>query len=230
MSMKITSKKSIISVVFVLVIILVVVVISNRSEKSKSFAESRSGADTISLFNGHDLSNWKIVLKDSLAPPDSTFFVKDGLIYCTGNPYGYIRTLKKYADYRLLVDWRWPEEAGNSGVFLFVNEDKVFPEALECQLFHGHAGDFIAMGGLDFSERTDKSKKNVPKYGDSSEKPTGQWNQYDIRVQGDSVSVYVNNTLQNVATDLNRTNGWIGLQSEGAPIEFRNIRLIKSGS
>ncbi len=183
--------------------------------------------DTISLFNGHDLNDWVIVLKDSLAPPDSTFFVSDGVIRSTGTPFGYVRTKDKYANYHLSLEWRWPQDPGNSGVFLHVNNDKVFPECLECQLFHDHAGDFIAMGDLDFSQRIDKNSKVVNKLHESSEKPTGEWNRYDIRVMGDSVSISVNGVLQNVASHLNRTSGWIALQSEGAGVEFRNVNLVR---
>ncbi|HYW95647.1 MAG TPA: DUF1080 domain-containing protein [Bacteroidales bacterium] len=225
--MKITSRQSILRVLIVLAIIAVVIVISVKTEKAKQLNLPATAVDTVALFNGHDLQNWHIVLKDSLAPADSTFFVKDGMIYCTGKPFGYIRTTDKFTDFNLHVEWRWPGDAGNSGVFLFVNQDKVFPDCLECQLFHDHAGDFIAMGKTDFTQRSDKTNKVVDKMRESSENPTGEWNIYDIRVQGDSVSVYVNGVLQNVASGLNRSGGWIALQSEGAPIEFRNVTLIK---
>ena len=198
----------------------------NTGGKSPS-SSSENQNDTIALFNGKNLDNWVIVLKDSLAAPDSTFFVQNGVIRSTGQPFGFIRTKEKYSDYQLLVEWRWPEEEGNSGVFLFVNDDNVFPDCLECQLFHGHAGDFIAMGDTDFKQHTDKNNSVVDKLEESSEKPAGEWNQYDIRVNGDSVSVYVNGTLQNIASDMNKTNGYIALQSEGAPVEFRNVELIK---
>jgi hypothetical protein len=198
-----------------------------HSGKKQPAESTEITADTIALFNGHNLDNWVIVLKDSLAPPDSTFYVKDGLLCSTGQPFGYVRTKEKYSDFDLLVEWRWPAEEGNSGVFLFVNKDKVFPECLECQLYHGSAGDFIAVGETDFKEHTDKANMVVAKRAESSEKPAGEWNLYDIRQQGDSVSVYVNGVLQNIASGLNRTSGWIALQSEGAPIEFRSVRLIR---
>jgi hypothetical protein len=60
----------------------------------------------------------------------------------------------------------------------------------------------------------------------SSEKPAGEWNLYDIRVQNDSVSIYVNGVLQNIASGMNLTKGYIALQSEGGPVLFRNVRLI----
>ncbi|MBR6933013.1 MAG: DUF1080 domain-containing protein, partial [Bacteroidales bacterium] len=60
------------------------------------------------LFNGKDLEGWVWVTKaDSVAVPDDmplpppTFSVQDGVLHITGEPFGYIRTEKKYADYTL---------------------------------------------------------------------------------------------------------------------------------
>jgi hypothetical protein len=89
------------------------------------------------------------------------------------------------------------------------------------------AGDFVCFPGFDFTEHVDKDKWAVAKMEEPSEKPAGEWNRYDIRVEGDSVSIYVNDVLQNVATNTNYTEGYIALQSEGAPLQFRNVYLIK---
>ncbi len=227
MSKKITERQSILRILIVFALLVIVLLIGIRSKSIKNNTVKHVGNDTISLFNGHDLNNWRIVLKDSLAPLDSTFFVDNGTIFCTGKPFGYLRTKDTFSSFRLLVDWSWVGEPGNSGVFLFVNQDKIFPDCLECQLQHGQAGDFIATGDVDFREKTDKTNIFVNKMKDSSEKPAGEWNTYDIRVLGDSVSIYVNGVLQNIASHLTKTSGSIALQSEGAPIRFRNIKLIR---
>jgi len=65
--------------------------------------------------------------------------------------------------------------------------------------------------------------RNVKKLKDSSEKPLGQWNNYDIICKDDWVVALVNGVLQNVATQCSVTSGKICLQSEGTPIECRNI-------
>ena len=57
----------------------------------------------------------------------------------------------------------------------------------------------------------------------SSEKPAGEWNEYDILCKGDTIVCHVNGILQNEGTAATITSGWICLQSEGSPIEFRNI-------
>ena len=59
----------------------------------------------------------------------------------------------------------------------------------------------------------------------SNEKPQGQWNEYEAILKGGQLTLKVNGEVQNTATDVEEVPGWIGLQSEGAPIEFRNVRL-----
>ena len=57
------------------------------------------------------------------------------------------------------------------------------------------------------------------------ENPIGQWNSYDIVCMGDTVTLTVNGKLANKATRCVPAAGKIGLQSEGAQLEFRNIYL-----
>jgi hypothetical protein len=59
----------------------------------------------------------------------------------------------------------------------------------------------------------------------SNEKPLGEWNSYRIVLDGGKLEMWVNGELQNSATDVQLLPGRIALQSEGAHIEFRNIRL-----
>lgn len=178
----------------------------------------------IVLWNGKDFSNWVFQLKDPQVNPDQVWSIRDGDIYCKGNPYGYMRTKRSYANYALHAEWRWPEGAGNSGVFVDMQEpDKVWPTLLECQLQSGHAGDFVAFTGISFNELSGPDARVVAKKSESSEHPIGEWNSYDIQVQGNTVKVYVNGVFQNEATGLNYSSGKICLQSEGAPVEFRNV-------
>lgn len=224
--MKITKKESIIRVLIIIVIIAVIVIISVLTDR-KGKQEISPVYDTIVLNNGENLDNWLPFLKDSTANPDSTFYMHEGNIYITGDPFGYIKTKDQYSDYQLFVDWRWVEEPGNSGVFLHVAEDNIWPVCLECQLMSGKAGDLVCFPGFDFLEHVDKDKWSVTKLSDTSEKLAGEWNTYDIRVMADSVSVYVNGVFQNTATQTSKTSGSIALQTEGAPIEFGKVFLVK---
>ncbi len=184
--------------------------------------------ETIKLFNGKDLNNWIFKLKDSSFDPATVFKVQNGVIHITGNPFGYMRTKDTYSDYKLHVEWRWPSEATNSGVFVHAQQpDTIWLKCVECQLKAGSAGDFVCMNGADMKERTDKSKVFVKKLADSSEKPFGEWNTMDITCKSNTIEVYVNGVLQNKATNVNLNNGSICLQSEGKDVEFKNVFLTK---
>ena len=180
------------------------------------------------LWNGTDFAGWKRFLSDASKNVDDTWSIGDGVLRCTGRPSGYMRTETPYADYHLHVEWRWPAKPGNNGVLVHMSgEDKVWPRSLECQLLTGNAGDFWVIGGLEFAEHAKGGDRvggrRTRKLHESSEKPLGEWNEYDIVCKNDWVVVFTNGVLQNVATQCSDKSGKICLQSEGAPIEYRNI-------
>jgi hypothetical protein len=186
--------------------------------------------EKIMLWNGKDLTGFKPFTDDKNVDPATTWSVADGMIRCTGKPNGYMRTEVAYANYLLHVEWRWPEQGGNSGVLIHMSgPDNVWPKSLECQLHSGNAGDFWVIGGIETSEHVKAGQRvngrRTIKLKDSSEKPIGQWNTYDIICKDDWIVVFVNGVLQNVATKCSATSGRICLQSEGTPVQFRNIYI-----
>ncbi len=186
---------------------------------------------TIDLFNGQDLNNWGFVLQDN-KPNNGIFSAKDGIIHITGTPFGYMYTKEKYSNFRLHIEWRWPQEASNSGIFLFVQDDnKVWPNAIECQLKAGNAGDFVLLGGSDIVEFKTKPGEERPafpvvkNFNPTPEMAVGEWNNAEIICKDGSITVYINGVLQNKGTKSMHKSGHIGLQSEGKDIQFRNVRL-----
>ena len=186
----------------------------------------------VMLWNGKDLSGWKLYVADKDINVNDIWSVRDGVVYCAGKPNGYMRTKDKYENYRLHVEWRWPDEPTNSGVLLHAaGTDQVWPQCIECQLKAGSAGDFVLMGGAGITvdgknmQNPEKRFVVIAKKEQSSEKPAGQWNTYDIHSNNGTISCYVNGVLQNEGTAASLTAGWICLQSEGGPIEFRNIYI-----
>lgn len=189
------------------------------------------------LWNGRDFTGWKLFTREPEHDVTKTWSVANGVVRCVGKPAGYMRTEKNYADFLFHVEWRWPEKGGNSGALVHMSgPDKVWPKSLECQLASGNAGDFWLIGeGRRYTENIETAEhakadervrgRNVRKLKDSSEKPLGQWNAYDIICKDDWVVVLVNGVLQNIATKCSITSGKICLQSEGAPVEFRNIYI-----
>jgi hypothetical protein len=178
----------------------------------------------IALFNGKDLSNWTFYLQDPDVDPSTVFTVQDGVIHIRGD-FGYMRTKDEYSDYRLTLEWRWPEEATNSGVFLHTqSEDNIWPQNFECQLAAGRAGDIYCAGGTKMAEMT--QRPIISKFNESNEKPVGEWNSLEVTCRGNTIEIIVNGLLQNRGTEASVTEGNICLQSEGKDIEFRNVLLI----
>ena len=214
---------------------VVMVVVTTSLLTSPVAAMRRSDApvvpkEKVMLWNGKDFAGWKLFVPDPDHDVEKTWSIKDGVIRCEGRPIGYMRTEKDYADYLLHVEWRWVGKGGNSGVLVHTTgKDTVWPRSLECQLASGSAGDFWLIGGVEVAERAKKGKRvrglNVRKLKKSSEKPIGQWNAYDIICKDDWVVVLVNGILQNIGSKCSDRSGKVCLQSEGTPIEFRNIYI-----
>jgi hypothetical protein len=183
-------------------------------------------SEKIQLFNGKDLGNWVFQLKDPAADPAKVFTVENNVIHIKGDPFGYMRTKESYSDYKLHVEWRYPLELSNSGVFIHgQGKDTIWLKCIECQLKAGSAGDFVCMNGSDMNERQDKSVRMVKKLAEPSEKPVGEWNIMEITCKANTIEVTVNGVVQNRGTNLNISSGSICLQSEGKDVEFRNVFL-----
>ena len=206
-------------------------------DKSESFTP---------LFNGRDFTGWKIYLRNNADNNQTkTFTVENGEIHCTGQPNGYMLTDKEYGDYVLRVQWRFPDKPGNSGVFVHVSgPDKIWPKGVEAQLQNGEAGDFWLVDGFNLTVPDSENRRqgrHFLRIGESFqkaqgqsrptavrkpvEKPVGEWNQYDITCHGSEIKLVVNGHHVNTGTHAEATKGHILLQSEGAPIVFRNIEI-----
>ncbi len=183
----------------------------------------------IDLFNGRDLAGWTCHLNDTIAKLEDTWHVADGLLVCKGTPAGYLMTAEEHTNYHLVVEWRWNPEtkrAGNSGVLMRkVGPDKVWPKSIEAQLMSGRAGDFYSIG--EFPMETDPTRRNGRHTAHlrANEHPAGEWNRYDITVDGEEIELRVNGVLLNRATGCEVVPGAIGLQSEGTEIQFRTVRI-----
>jgi hypothetical protein len=94
---------------------------------------------------------------------------------------------------------------------------------------HEDAGDFWMLNHstikVDGKQIGPEQYANAKKMHPSNEKPLGQWNSYDIICDGKIITLFVNGLLQNKGSDVEPSSGQIALQSEGSPIEFRNIYI-----
>jgi hypothetical protein len=197
----------------------------------------------VRLFKGKDLAGWSHFLVDPKVPAADVWSVRDGVLVCKGDPLGYLYTDTEHASFKLVVEWRWAPGAAarlgktpNSGVLLRVSgAPKAIPRAYEAQLRSGDAGDLYGFWGLplegDPARR--RESKGHEMLGDmvgftkaeGAEKAEGEWNVYEITVDGPSLVVLVNGRKVNEAKGAAELPGRIGLQSEGGEIHFRRVEL-----
>jgi len=212
-----------------LVLVLTIAVMADEHKCTRS----------IQLFNGKNLAGWQAHLVDPDAKMEEVWSVEDGILVCKGEPFGFLYTKKAFTNYKLIVEWRWApgEEPGNSGVLMRVTGDPptFLTKCVEAQLKHGDAGDVWAFYGFDVAGDKDRfvdveheslgRLKGVRKM-KNAEKPAGEWNRYEITLQGDKLILMINGEKINEAKGLTVEAGAIGLQSEGGIIHFRTVELI----
>jgi hypothetical protein len=193
------------------------------------------------LFNGKDFTGFQFVFqklkKDAGKPPPDpgkTWWVKDGVIFCTGHPNGYIHTEKRYKNYIIRYDWQYarPEGltddknwTGNSGCLVHIHQPhKVWPRCVEVQGMNRDHGLLIMIPGAPNSKLRGKDGFDRAAK-DKAVRPVGEWNTTEITCRGDgSILVLINGQKVNEGNS-ELTEGQIGFQSEGAEIHFRNILL-----
>jgi len=180
---------------------------------------------------------WSFYSSESQTVMSDVWRIEDGVLICKGSPLGYIYSTEDFTNFVLKLEWRWPaeKEPGKAGVLLrMTGENKIWPTSLEAQLNADAAGDFWGLDGYELSGPADRMNSLThDKFGklihvkktQDREKAAGQWNTYEIRARGDTVTLLINGVQVNQATDCDVDPGRICLTSEGSEIHFRNITL-----
>lgn len=198
----------------------------------------------VSLFNGKDLSGWTVDIPKLDENPEAkgAFVVRDGMLVSLGNPPGHLITKKKYKNYRLEVEYRFPSKPGNCGVLVHASTPralyKMFPKSIEVQMMHKNAGDFWCIVEditvPDMVKRrgpeknwgiTEGKGRRILNLTDDSEKPLGEWNQMTIECLKDEIKVWINGDLVNHGSKCTVSSGQIAVQAEGSEVEFRKLLL-----
>jgi hypothetical protein len=159
--------------------------------------------------------------------PAEIWSVHDGIIFCKGKPFGFLRSKKKYRNFVLRAEWRFepegwtgaPERWPNAGFFIFANEVKdIWPVSLEVQGYHGEAGSLFGVRGGKV-----QGAKRGPFVTDRP--PLGSWDKYEITAREGNVQVVLNDKLVNEGHNAVPSEGSICLQSEGWPVQYRNVAV-----
>jgi hypothetical protein len=193
------------------------------------------------LFNGKDLSGW-IDVNTS----EETWSVRDGMLICTGQPIGVMRTDRQYENFIIEVEWRHMEPGGNSGMFLWSDakpDGNRLPCGMEVQMLeldwvnqHKKAdgtlppiayvhGELFGAGGM--TATPDNPRGNRSKSLENRCKGAGEWNRYVFVAVDGVVKLSVNGKFVNGIRDASYKKGYICLESEGREIHFRKIRIME---
>lgn len=184
------------------------------------------------LFNGQDLTGWVPV---NTAP--STWMVEDGLLICSGKPYGELRTERMYQNFVLELEWRHMVPEGNGGVFIWADDITArgvpFHRSIEVQVLenaygntesHTTHGDIFPIHGATMTPLNGRGgDRAFPTENRSN--PSPEWNHYRITANDGSISLEVNGKLVTQGTDASPRKGYICLESEGGIVHYRNIRI-----
>jgi hypothetical protein len=184
------------------------------------------------VFNGKDLSGWVNV---NCAP--ETWAVKDGVLTCTGAPIGALRTEKQYENFIFECEWRHLKSGGNAGVFVWASPISwpgvPFLRAIEVQVLdngygntesHTTHGDVFPIHGstmVPFGEH--KGMRSFPSERRSKSSP--EWNHYRIEAKDGVLRLSVNGKEVSGGEKCDWRKGYLALESEGAPVEWRNLRV-----
>ncbi|MGB4400292.1 MAG: DUF1080 domain-containing protein [Daejeonella sp.] len=171
------------------------------------------------IFNGQDLSGWKIHGTEK-------WYVDNGELVCESGPekkYGYLSTDKKYKNFVLDLDFKLVAN-GNSGVFIRSNVQGTTIQGWQVEVAPAglHTGGIYESYGREW----------LIKPGSEEEKklnPNG-WNHMRIDVRGDNVNTYLNGTKMVSLNDskVGAGEGSIALQIHsggGINVRWKNLRI-----
>jgi hypothetical protein len=194
-------------------------------------AENQAPKGFERLFNGKNLSGWKV----NEGGKQAVWGAENGLLFVNGKGGGWLMTEKEYADFDLRLEYKVPPR-GNSGVALRspMKGDPAYV-GMEIQILDNHwYQDNNNYKGLRPTQLTGAIYDVVPPRVDVT-KPAGEWNQMQITAKGRHVTVALNGTeIVNANLDdyknraakhpgLLREKGHLGLQSHDGRVEFRNL-------
>ena len=177
-------------------------------------------SSTIQLFNGENLDGWEIV-------SDGQFSVEDGNIRVNRGS-GWLRSNETFGDFVLTMEFRFLEEGANSGIFVRTpaasnDDERGWPvngyqvqcrDAVEDGTPLAH---MIAVGEVSFEAESDIDALR------QAYKPAGEWHTYEIRAEGEDLTVSLNGVVITTATGIADATGHIGIQGEDGLLEFRRV-------
>jgi hypothetical protein len=166
-------------------------------------------------------------------------------LICSGHPIGVVRSEKKYENFLLHIEWKHMEAGGNSGTFVWSDAEpgeNRLPNGVEIQMLEldwvrlntrdGNTpplayvhGEIFGVGGVETVPDNPRGRRS--KSVENRCKGKGQWNTYDVVCVDGTIKLSVNGKFVNGISKSTKKAGYICLESEGAEIHFRNIRIVR---
>jgi hypothetical protein len=194
----------------------------------------RPGEGPRNLFNGINLDGWEMAGQGS-------FVVTNGVLQAApGGDIGMLwSTTPTPPDFTLRCEWRLAEANNNSGVFVrFPNPNgKGYNNTAYVAVHFGFEIQIDETGAPDGA----KQHRTGAIYGEANQAfnlqpalPVGQWNAYEIRVQGQTYTVRLNGVQVTQFNNPHAGRGlpsrpdapsFVGLQTHIGNVAFRNIQL-----
>ena len=186
--------------------------------------------------------------------PD-TWSWTNGLIHCTGTPTGVIRTENVCTNFELVAQWRHLQSGGNSGIFVWATPDSIreleqgnrknpYPSGIEVQVLdHGYTdqyekaskkkatwftthGDLFPVGSTTMKPFPPTSPDGTRSFPSKNlSKGVGEWNHYYVRCINGEIRLWVNGEEVSGGNNIRPASGYLCLESEGAPVDFRQLRI-----
>lgn len=175
---------------------------------------------------------------------ESWYFEGDELV-CKGLPIGVIRSEKQYQNFIMHIEWKHMEAGGNSGTFIWssaVPGENRLPDGVEVQMLeldwvnqnkkdgvlpplaYVH-GELFGVGGVE--TLPDNPRGNRSKSIENRCLGKGEWNTYVVICVDGVIKLSVNGKFVNGINQSTQRKGYICLESEGATIHFRNLRITE---
>ena len=181
------------------------------------------------LFDGRSLAGWTVLNTEA-----GNFSVRDGVLRVEG-PAGWLRSDRPYADFTLRAEFRFLTDDSDSGIF--VRADGVTPfgrgwggnsyQVQTRDVTRNQTNSPILLGDI-YRHRTPPGPTTFDRAAAlAAARPTGEWQEYEIDVVGDSILVRLNGVLVTRAAGIANPTGFIGLQGETGAVEFRSIRVAE---
>jgi hypothetical protein len=194
---------------------------TNSNDNSNKNEPIVNKANTVDLFNEVDLTGWIIYGTEK-------WYVEDGILICESGPnaqYGYLGTDDYYKNFVLNLEFM-QEANGNSGVFFRSTVDGTNVSGWQVEV--APPGSFT--GGI--YESYGRGWLIKPSLGKDSSLIMGDWNKLTVKVEGETVTTWLNGTKMISYTDkkIGEANGRIALQIHdggGIKVKWKNIKLQK---